>query len=59
MESLKKQIEARKKIEKAKGLLMKVKKLDEDEAYTLMRKMSMDSTLPMEVIAERILTKYS
>lgn len=59
IESLKKQIEARKKIEKAKGLLMKVKKLDEEEAYTLMRKMSMDSTLPMEVIAERILTKYS
>ncbi len=38
---------------------MKVKKLDEEEAYILMRKMSMDSTLPMEVIAERILTKYS
>ncbi|WP_096232484.1 ANTAR domain-containing protein [Thermoanaerobacterium sp. RBIITD] len=59
IENLKKQIEARKKIERAKGLLMKVKKMEENEAYTLMRKMSMDSTLPMETIAERILRKYS
>ncbi|MDI6603876.1 MAG: ANTAR domain-containing protein [Thermoanaerobacteraceae bacterium] len=58
IKSLKKQIEARKKIERAKGLLMKVKGLDEDGAYKLMRKMSMDSTLPMETIAERIMKKY-
>lgn len=59
IEKLEKQIEARKKIEKAKGLLMKTKNLDENEAYVIMRKMSMDSTLPMETIADRIIKKYS
>lgn len=58
IEKLKHELEARKKIEKAKGLLMKIKGFEEDEAYKIMRKMSMDTTLPMEIIAERILKKY-
>ncbi|MGB9680191.1 MAG: ANTAR domain-containing response regulator [Minisyncoccia bacterium] len=58
VEKLKKQIESRKKIEKAKGLIMKDKGLSEDDAYKVMRKMSMDMTLPMDIIAEMIIDKY-
>ncbi|WP_028991517.1 ANTAR domain-containing response regulator [Thermoanaerobacter thermocopriae] len=58
IQKLKHELEARKKIEKAKGYIMKAKGLSEDEAYKIMRKMSMDLSIPMEIIAEMILQEY-
>lgn len=52
------ELEARKKTEKAKGILMKEQGLNEDEAYNLMRKSSMDRRLPMKDIAEAIIVSY-
>ena len=52
------ELEARKRIERAKGILMKEQKLTEDEAYKLMRKSSMDKRVPMIDIAEAIIIAY-
>lgn len=49
------ELEARKKIERAKGILMKESRLGEDEAYKLMRKSSMDKRVNMKDIAEAII----
>ncbi len=49
------ELEARKKIEKAKGILMKEQKTTEDEAYRLIRRSSMDKRVPMKEIAEAII----
>ncbi|MBU1112429.1 MAG: GAF domain-containing protein [Candidatus Omnitrophica bacterium] len=49
------ELEARKKIEKAKGILMRDQKISEEEAYTLIRKSSMDRRLSMKDIAEAII----
>lgn len=51
----KENLEARKIIEKAKGILMKKEKISEEEAYNLMRKISMDKRCSMRKIAETIL----
>lgn len=59
IDQLKRAIESRKKIEKAKGLLMKVKGMSEDDAYKYMRKRSMDKGIPMEQIADAIIIMYS
>lgn len=48
------ELEARKKIEKAKGILMMEQKLTEEEAYNLIRKSSMDRRVQMKDIAEAI-----
>ena len=52
------ELEARKKIEKAKGIIMKEQNLTEDQAYKLMRKSSMDKRLPMKEIAEAIILAH-
>ncbi|OQX52554.1 MAG: histidine kinase [Candidatus Omnitrophica bacterium 4484_213] len=49
------ELEARKKIERAKGLLMKDEKLSEEEAYSRMRKYSMDNRKSMREVAEAII----
>jgi len=49
------ELEARKKIERAKGILMKEQNLAEEEAYNLLRKSSMDKRLHMKDIAEAII----
>jgi signal transduction protein with GAF and PtsI domain len=49
------ELEARKKIEKAKGILMKENNLTEEEAYSIIRKSSMDKRMPMKEIAEAII----
>ena len=41
LEATKKALEERKVIDRAKGILMKARKIDEDEAYALMRKTAM------------------
>ena len=45
----------RKKVEKAKGILMRTQGFDEDEAYNLIRKSSMHKRVPMKEIAEAII----
>ena len=48
-------LETRKMIERAKGILMKMNNIGENEAYRLINKKSMDSAKPMKEIAESIL----
>lgn len=52
---LKKTLESRKTIERAKGILMKSQGLSETEAFALIQKRSMDLRKPMTTIAHAIL----
>jgi AmiR/NasT family two-component response regulator len=49
------ELETRKRVEKAKGIIMKKHKLSEDEAFKLLRKSSMDKRVSMKEIAEAII----
>lgn len=51
---MKKQLEDRKKIEKAKGVLMVQHEITEKEAYNMLRKLSMDKRCSMGKIADTI-----
>ncbi|MET1030697.1 ANTAR domain-containing response regulator [Domibacillus tundrae] len=53
------QIQKRKLIERAKGLLMEKDRLTEQEAYTLLRNESMSRQLTMESVAQEVILKYS
>jgi response regulator NasT len=48
-------LESRKTVERAKGLLMKERGLDEDGAYRLLRKLAMDKGRPIGAIAADLL----
>lgn len=48
-------LEARKTVERAKGLLMKERGLDEDGAYRLLRKLAMDRGKPIGAVAADLL----
>jgi response regulator NasT len=52
---LKRELDDRKVIEKAKGILMKRKSISEAEAYRRIQKMSMDSRVAMRDIAEKLI----
>ena len=52
------ELETRKKVEKAKGILMKEQKITEEDAYNLLRKSSMTKRLPMKDIAEAVILSY-
>jgi len=52
------ELETRKKVEKAKGILMKTQGLSEDAAYTLVRRSSMDKRVAMKDIAEAIILSF-
>ena len=52
------ELDARKKIEKAKGILMKEQGLSEEKAFNLMRKASMNKRVSMKAIAEAIILSY-
>lgn len=52
------ELETRKKVERAKGILMKTKGFTEDDAYALIRRSSMDKRVPMKEIAEAIILSY-
>ena len=54
-ETLKENLESRKLIERAKGLLMEQRKLSEEQAYSLMKKTSMNMRKPMADVAQAIL----
>ncbi len=49
------ELEARKKIEKAKGIIMKEQGLTEEQAYELIRKASMNKRLTMKDVAEAVI----
>ena len=55
---MKEELETRKKVEKAKGILMKEEGMNEDAAYNLMREYSMKTRKPMKEIAESIIITY-
>ncbi len=52
------ELETRKKVEKAKGILMKERDLPEEEAFSLMRKSSMNKRVTMKEIAEAIILSF-
>ena len=52
------ELETRKKVERAKGILMKQQNLAEEDAYKLMRKSSMDKRVSMKEIADAIVLSY-
>lgn len=49
------QLEYRKLIERAKGILMRTENVSEEEAYNMIRKLSMDKRYPMKNIASAII----
>ena len=53
--TLKEVLEARKIIERAKGLLMERRKLSEEQAYSLIKKASMNMRKPMADVAQAML----
>ena len=52
------ELETRKKVEKAKGILIREQGLSEEDAYNLIRKSSMNKRVPMKEIAEAIILSY-
>ena len=57
-ENLKKTLEARKTIERAKGILMKKQRLSEAVAFALIQKKSMATRKSMAEIAQAIILTY-
>lgn len=55
VDKLENKLKARRKIEKAKGIIMQLFNINENEAYTYMRKRSMDRCITMEQLAEEII----
>jgi len=53
--AMEEELEARKVVERAKGLLMKNKKITEDEAFKLLRNQSMNTRRSMREIAEAVI----
>ncbi len=52
------ELESRKLVEKAKGILMKERKMGEAEAYRLLQKFSMDNRKSMRQVAEAIILNF-
>jgi len=52
------ELESRKLVERAKGILMKESKLDEEEAFARIRKKSMDTRRSMREVAEAIILAH-
>lgn len=55
LEDTKTQLEGRKLIDRAKGLLMAHRNLSEDEAYRAIRKMAMDKGKPLAEVADTLI----
>ncbi len=56
LDSAKGALEERKVIDRAKGVLMRAKKLNEEEAYALLRKTAMNENKKIVEIAQSVLT---
>lgn len=52
------QLESRKLIERAKGHIMQLKQVSENEAYGSLRKMAMDQGTPIAMVAKNIIDVY-
>jgi signal transduction protein with GAF and PtsI domain len=52
------ELDTRKKTERAKGILMEERDISESEAFSLIRKSSMDKRISMKEIAEAIILSY-
>ncbi len=59
LEDTKTKLADRKVIDKAKGLIMSEKGIDEEEAYKSLRKMAMDKGQNMAVVAQNIIDVFS
>jgi response regulator NasT len=59
VESMNQQLNERKIVEKAKGILMKKFNMPEDDAFKKMRKISMNKQVTLENVAKRIILKYN
>jgi len=57
VEKLEKTLTARKKVERAKGILIEKMNISEEEAYQFLRRKSMDKCSTMEIIAEEIINQ--
>jgi len=55
IERLRQQLAERKVVERAKGILMKTRGLDEETAYALMRKSAMDRNLRIGEVAQQLI----
>jgi len=58
IDTLKMKMEARKTVEKAKGILMKTLSISEDEAFKKIQKQSMNQSMSMKAVAEAIINSY-
>ncbi|MCT4563280.1 MAG: ANTAR domain-containing protein [Maledivibacter sp.] len=58
VEKLEETLESRKKLDRAKGILMKQFNVNEDEAYKMLRKKSMDTCRAMSETAKEIIDNY-
>lgn len=56
LEATEEKLAERKAIERAKGILMKSRKLSEDDAYRALRKMAMDRNLRLADVAEQVIS---
>ncbi len=48
----------RKQIERAKGIVMKHRRIGENEAFALLRKQAMDRNLPLGQVAEQMIVQH-
>lgn len=55
LENTKAQLESRKLIERAKGLIMQQKNISEPDAYNMLRKLAMDNGQPLAIVAKNII----
>jgi len=56
LDKTKQQLEERKLVERAKGILMKERGVNEDQAYALLRKAAMNENLKLSQVAQSIIT---
>lgn len=59
LQQTKNQLESRKYIEKAKGIIMEQKQLNEQNAYNLLRKMAMDQSNSLASVAKNIIDVHA
>ncbi len=59
VKKLENNLSARKKIDRAKGILMDRHKISENEAYGILRKKSMDGCISIEKVAESVIEQHS
>jgi two-component system, response regulator / RNA-binding antiterminator len=56
LEKTRQALDERKLVDRAKGILMKQRRLNEEEAYVLLRKAAMDANLRMAEVAQSVIT---